>query len=91
MKSLEGLVRGEFIGLEATVRGPGLRNPVTGRVIDETRNMIRLERAGRKWTIPKKGSRIAVSLDGEAVEISGDLLVGSPEERIKKKIRGGVV
>jgi RNase P/RNase MRP subunit p29 len=86
MLSSRDLLRQEFIGLNARIVSPGIRNPVRGRIVDETRNMIHLETAGRVLEISKKGSLITLSLSGGDVEISGDWILGSPADRIKKKM-----
>ncbi len=85
------LLRQEFIGIDATVIWPGSQKPIRGKIVDETRNMIRLERAGKESAIPKKGSRITLILSKGEVEILGDWIVGSPADRIKKRIRGSIL
>ena len=86
MKSSRDLLRQEFIGLNAKIVSPGIRKPINGRIIDETRNMIRLETAGKELAISKKGSRISLDLSEGEVEIMGDWILGSPADRIKKKM-----
>ncbi len=87
MKATEDLLRREFIGLNATVFAPGIRSPVRGRIFDETRNMMKLEKAGKEWSIPKAGSRILLEVGGHRVEVLGDWIVGTPADRMKKKFR----
>jgi RNase P/RNase MRP subunit p29 len=91
MKSSRDLLRQEFIGYNAMIISPGIRKPVKGRIVDETRNMIRLETGGRELSISKKGSRITLSLSDGEVEVLGDWIVGSPADRIKKKMGRGKV
>jgi RNase P/RNase MRP subunit p29 len=79
-------LRQEFIGLNARIISPGIRKPVKGKIVDETRNMIRLETDGRELSISKKGSRITLSLSDGDAELLGDWIVGSPADRIKKKM-----
>jgi RNase P/RNase MRP subunit p29 len=86
MKSSRDLLRQEFIGLSAGIISPGIRKPIKGRIVDETRNMIRLETGGRELSISKKGSRITLALSDGEVEVLGDWILGSPAERIKKKM-----
>lgn len=62
---------------------------ISGRVVDETRNTLKIElEDGREITVPKG---IVVfhfrTPEGEVVEIDGGALVARPEERIKKKFR----
>ena len=86
MKSSRDLLRQEFIGLNARIISPGIRKPVAGRIVDETRNMIRVETGGRELSISKKGSRITLAPSDGEVEVLGDWIVGSPADRIKKKM-----
>ncbi len=87
MDDLANAVRGEFIGEEMKVVSPGLASPVRGRVIDETRNTFRLRRGEAQTLVCKKGSRIFLRRKESTLEIPGDVLIGNPEDRIKKKIR----
>ena len=86
MLSSRDLLRQEFIGLNARIVSPGIRKLVKGKIVDETRNMIHLETAGRVLEISKKGSIIAFSLSDGEVEVMGDWILCSPADRIKKKI-----
>jgi RNase P/RNase MRP subunit p29 len=84
------MLRGEFIGLEAAVTSPGLNRVIRGKIIDETRNMIRLEKRGREWLVPKKGSRIRLlTIEGE-IEIDGEWILGNPADRVKKRFRRSI-
>ncbi|MDI9633832.1 MAG: ribonuclease P protein component 1 [Methanolinea sp.] len=93
MISPRNILRHELIGLEVTVvraTNPALHG-LSGRVIDETRNMlvIRGEKGTKK--IQKAGTRFRVVLpDGVLVEIDGSALVMAPEKRINAnwKTRG---
>ena len=87
MKATEDLLRREFIGLTATISAPGIQGPITGRIFDETRNMMMLEKAGKEWSIPKAGSRILLEVGGRTVEVLGDWIIGTPADRMKKKFR----
>ncbi|MHA1131696.1 MAG: ribonuclease P protein component 1 [Candidatus Helarchaeota archaeon] len=58
-----------------------------GRVINETKNMLIIKTEKNEKRIPKQGSVFLFWLpDHRAVEVKGKLLIGRPEERIKKKI-----
>lgn len=58
---------------------------IEGTIIDETKNTVEIETtAGRKKLIKKN---ITLALTDQHVAVSGELLVGRPEERIKKKTR----
>ncbi len=85
MRSLDIVARQEFIGREIEIATPAAESPIRGKVIDETKNMIRIESGGREISFAKREASISVEgLDGE---IPGYLLVGNPEDRIKKRMR----
>ena len=90
MKVTPDIIREEFIGLEAEVvasRHPGYVG-IRGRVIDETRNMFIIEHGGRRKMVPKAVCTFHFTFpDGTVVEIEGHLLVGRPEDRLKKRLR----
>jgi RNase P/RNase MRP subunit p29 len=53
---------------------------ITGRVVDETKNMMQVENEPElKWLIKKN---VIVLLDGQRID--GRELVGRPEDRIKR-------
>ena len=85
----KNLIRHELCGLRVRIKqstDPTLRG-VQGVVIDETYNMLRLETRKKEKLVPKKNCVFVFKLpSGERVEVEGKLLVGRPEDRIKKKI-----
>lgn len=90
MKVTPDIVRFELIGLEAKIHRSS--NPenigISGRVVDETRNTFSLLRDGRRRIIPKQSSLFHFRFPDETVvEIDGAILVGRPEDRLKKNIR----
>ncbi|MFH0859914.1 MAG: ribonuclease P protein component 1 [Candidatus Altiarchaeota archaeon] len=77
----------EFIGLDARVVGSGDSGRVglAGQVTDETKSTVTLSGESK---IPKEGTKFQLQLPDKAVvEVEGRLLLGRPEERIKKRIR----
>jgi len=90
VKVTPDIIREEFIGLEAEVvasRHPGYVG-IRGRVIDETRNMFIIEHGGRRKMVPKAVCTFHFTFpDGTVVEIEGHLLVGRPEDRLKKRLK----
>ena len=90
MKVAPEIIQHEFIGLKAKV--VKCTNPdcegIEGKVIDETRNTFLLEKNGIEKRVIKETSVFHFTYpDGTVVEISGKLLVGRPEDRIKKVMR----
>jgi ribonuclease P protein subunit POP4 len=93
MISSRNVLRHELIGLDVLVSGAA--NPkhkgVSGRIIDETKNLLVIETPRGIKRIAKMHSVFRVSLPGrELVEIDGSVLVLAPEKRInlheKKRI-----
>jgi ribonuclease P protein subunit POP4 len=87
-------VRHELIGLKVKVEksSDSRHEKLRGKVIDESYNILRIEgkRRGEKRpkekSIPKRNSIFIFTLpNGVNIEIDGRLLVGRPEDRIKKK------
>lgn len=82
------LVRHELIGLKVKIKDstdPTLKN-LSGRVIDETYNTLKIEVKDKEKIIPKKNCIFIFILPNKTkVQVDGKLLIGRPEDRIKKK------
>ena len=90
MKVLPSIVQNEFIGLDAkVVKSPNSHLVgITGRVVNETRNTFTILHGIKEKTIIKKDAIFNFSLpNGTIVEIDGKILIGRPEDRIKKRPR----
>ena len=85
----EDITRHELIGLEARVVRSTNESQVGigGKVVDESRNMLTIESDGKEVSVPKEGSVFSFALDGSRVRIDGHVLVGRPEDRIRKKMK----
>jgi ribonuclease P protein subunit POP4 len=93
MISSQNVLSHELIGLDILVSGAA--NPhhrgLSGRIIDETKNLLSVETGNGVKRIPKMHSTFRVLLpSGELVEIDGSVMVLAPEKRInlheKKRI-----
>jgi ribonuclease P protein subunit POP4 len=90
MKVTPELIRYEFIGTEAKVSKSKHSDYVgfSGKIIDETRNTFTILKEGKRRTVLKNSSVFHFKFsDGTIVEIDGKILVGRPEDRLKKHIR----
>jgi ribonuclease P protein subunit POP4 len=90
MKVFPSIIQDEFINLHAKIVKSS--NPthigLSGKIIDETRNTFTIIHEGKKKIIPKNHTVFHFTLpDGTVVEIEGNLLLGSPDERVKKRVR----
>ncbi|MBX5321033.1 MAG: ribonuclease P protein component 1 [Candidatus Bathyarchaeota archaeon] len=90
MKATPDIIRYEFIGTEAKVAKSTNRSCIgtRGKVIDETRNTFIILHNGKRKMIMKDSSIFHFKFsDGTIVEIDGKLLVGRPEDRLKKRVK----
>jgi len=80
------VLRHELIGLIARTEKNG--EAITGEVVSETAKTIKIKTPNGVKTIIKNSATLEFELpDKTVVEIRGDLLIGRPEDRIKKKHR----
>jgi ribonuclease P protein subunit POP4 len=80
----------EFIGrhAEAITNALAGNTRVSGTVIDETRNTFTLLANAERKSIIKESTIFRFELPDHAiVEINGKLLVGRPEDRLKKCVK----
>ena len=86
----ENLVRHELIGLRVRIVANANKSlvGVSGRIVDETRNMLVIEKAdGEEVSVPKETGIFSLEVGRAWVKVDGRVLVGRPEDRIKKKFR----
>jgi ribonuclease P protein subunit POP4 len=88
--SPENIAKHELIGLRVVVADssdPG-HIGLSGRVVDETRNLFILETGRGNKRIPKLNTSLIFTLpDGGSVKVAGSILVSQPENRINKRIQ----
>ena len=90
MKITPDIIRYEFIGTKANVAASLHEDYVGmgGRVMAETRNTLTILNRGQPKQIIKESAVFNFSFeDGTVVEIDGKLLVGRPEDRLRKNIK----
>ncbi|MEM3442646.1 MAG: ribonuclease P protein component 1 [Candidatus Bathyarchaeia archaeon] len=89
MKVTPDIIRYEFIGTKAKIVGSNVGYVgMAGTVIDETRNTFTILHDGKKKTVIKDSSIFHfIFSDGTIIEIDGKLLIGRPEDRLKKHLR----
>ena len=85
------ILKYEFIGTEAEV--VDARNKanigIKGKVVDETKNTFVIETEKGMKRVIKQNAVFEFRLGKRRVRIDGRLLVGRPEERLKKEIKNG--
>jgi len=83
------LPRHELLGLRVKARPIKGDYVHVGEVVGETRNMLKILRDdGRIVMLPKNTHLFEFELpSGERVLVEGEVLIGRPEDRLKKRIR----
>jgi len=90
VKITPDIIRSEFIGTRTKTNNNNYAREacVRGRIIDETRNTFTVLNEGGKKTVIKSSSIFSFEFwDHSILEIDGKLLVGRPEDRLKRCIR----
>jgi ribonuclease P protein subunit POP4 len=90
MKIAPDIIRCEFIGTNAEVyRSSHIKSVgISGRVVDETRNTFSILQERTRKIVTKQSSVFRFRFPDDTVfEIDGKILVGRPEDRLKKSIR----
>jgi len=90
MRVTPAFVQTEFIGLNAKVVKS--TNPdyvgITGKVIDETRNTLVVRHEKEDKVVVKNVAVFHFTMpDGTVVEVDGNIIIGRPEDRLKKRLR----
>lgn len=86
----KNLVRHELIGLKVVVSESSHKGyvGVSGLVVDETMNMLYVVHGDSIKALPKRVCTFVFELpDGTQVKVEGSLLVGRPEDRVKKPLK----
>lgn len=86
----ENICRHELIGLRASVeRSTNLfQAGISGRIADETKNMLLIFSGKRLKAVQKKGAVFRIHLpDDTLIRVDGSVLVTQPEKRISMRIK----
>lgn len=90
MRVTPAFVQNEFIGLNAKVMRSTNPNYVgiSGKVIDETRNTLVIRHENEDKVVVKNVAVFHFTMpDGTIVEVDGNIILGRPEDRVKKRFR----
>ncbi len=90
MKVTPDIIRYEFIGSQGLVAKSQHKDyfGIGGTVISETRNTFTFRHEGKEKSVIKKSAVFNFKFDdGATVQIDGKLLVGRPEDRLKKSMK----
>jgi ribonuclease P protein subunit POP4 len=90
MRITPNIINGEFIGVKSEISDSRYKGYVglKGEITNETKNTFTLMQNGNAKSIVKDQAVFNFEFsDGTIVEIDGHLLVGRPEDRLKKNIK----
>lgn len=81
----DNLYMHEFLGLKMKVSesNDAARKGFTGVVVDETKNTLKIENAGKEFVVPKAGNVFEFMLGNELVKLKGKDVAYSPQQRLK--------
>lgn len=84
------LPRHELIGLKVeVVESPNsFQKGLRGEIVFETMNTLIIDTARGRKVVPKKNRLFKIQLpEGVVVLVEGNVILGRPEDRLKKKLR----
>ncbi len=90
MKITPEVINGEFIGTKCKISASrhAAYVGINGEVIDESKNTFTIMQTGKAKSVVKEAAVFQFGYsDGTVVEIDGKLLVGRPEDRLKKNVK----
>jgi len=90
MKVTPDIIREEFIGTDATITRSTQAGYIglNGQIVGETRNTFTVFQEGKTKHIVKDQAVFQFQFsDGTIVEIDGKILLGKPEDRLKKRVK----
>mgnify|MGYP001571746500 CR=1 FL=1 len=87
--NLSDVLRYELIGLDVEIveSKNKILEGLKGKIIDESKNMLVLEVGNKTKKIIKSQVKLKMIINKRKFIIDGKLLVGRPEERLKKRIK----
>ncbi len=85
----KNIIRHELLGLNVDVEWKnGKQQKFSGVVVGESRNMLTVQLSKGKRLFPKAACVFSFKLpNGLCVKVDGVLLIGRPEDRLKKVVR----
>ncbi|MCS7136221.1 MAG: ribonuclease P protein component 1 [Nitrososphaerota archaeon] len=83
------IIRHELLGLNVDVEWKNRRQQkFSGIVVGESRNMLIVQLSRGKRSFPKAACIFSFKLpDGSCVKVDGVILIGRPEDRLKRVVR----
>ena len=84
--NIKDIIKYELIGCSVEIIDSENKSliGIKGKIIDETKNMLTLDNQKK---IIKDQSILKIEINKKKYQINGKLLVGRPEDRLKKRIK----
>ena len=84
--NLKDFLRHELIGLKMEVINSKNKNliGIKGVIVDETKNTLKIEQDDKIRTLLKDQVVLKIYKDNHEIKVDGTVLVGRPEDRLKK-------
>lgn len=82
----KNIAQHEIIGQKAEVTKAANKSQegIKGTITDETQNTITIQSDNKTRKLLKKQVMLTFEINGEKIEVDGKVLMGRPEDRIKK-------
>lgn len=76
----------EFIGMNAEVIEANESSylNIKGKVVNETKNTLKILSNGNEKIIPKKAAKFRFEYNNKTIDVKGSKIIFRPEDRIKK-------
>ncbi|MBI4447360.1 ribonuclease P protein subunit [Candidatus Woesearchaeota archaeon] len=86
MPQTQNIAKRELIGLEAEIIDAKNQSLVgiKGKIVDETKNTLLIEHNGKTKKVLKEDVTLNIHINNQTFQINGKVLIGRPEDRIKK-------
>jgi len=83
------ILQHELIGLDCQIKSAknSCQIGIKGRIIDESLKIIKIKTGKKILVIPKAGTIFRINLSSQKVDISGNMILARPEDRIKKRLK----
>ncbi|MEK6936764.1 MAG: ribonuclease P protein subunit [Nanoarchaeota archaeon] len=84
--NLKDFLRHELIGLKMEVIESKNKNliGIQGTIVDETKNTLVVKTPEKSLTLVKDQVTLKIFKDNHEIKVNGEILVGRPEDRLKK-------
>ncbi len=89
MRTHKNILRHELVGLRCTIVHAAAQQQqwLSGTIVNETMKTVHLQTTHGRKIVRKQGTIFRVVVGNKTVDITGDVIIARPEDRIKKKFK----